>query len=124
MGKWLGLAAGSLAGGFSRYWLAGAVYGRLGAGFPYGTLAVNLTGCLLIGFFDSLAVKKFVLGPEARTLLMIGFCGAFTTFSTLMLETDNLVRSGETGRAFLNVGVSVVAGFLLFRLGALAGELL
>lgn len=118
--KWLGLAAGSLAGGFARYFLAGAVYGALGARFPYGTIVVNLSGCFLIGLLNSLAEDKFLLGTEARLLLMAGFCGAFTTFSTFMLETSNLVKDGQWTYALANILVSVVLGFALFRAGSVA----
>ena len=122
--KWIYLAAGGVAGTFARYLLAGVVYSALGTGFPYGTLVVNLTGCFLIGFLAVLAEEKFLLGPSARLLLMVGFCGAFTTFSTFMLETANLIRDGESGRAFLNVLASVVVGFLVFRLGVFLAEIL
>ncbi|MBI4397369.1 MAG: fluoride efflux transporter CrcB, partial [Elusimicrobia bacterium] len=100
-----------------RYGLAGLVYGRMGTSFPHGTLAVNLFGCFLIGLFDGLAEEKFLLGPNARILLMTGFCGAFTTFSTFMLETAGLIRDGEIVRALFNVGLSLVAGFILFLIG-------
>ncbi|HBR14014.1 MAG TPA: fluoride efflux transporter CrcB [Candidatus Omnitrophica bacterium] len=118
----LALAIGSLAGGFARYYMAGFVYRIFGSSFPYGTLAVNLTGCFLIGIFSSFADKKFLIGPGGRLLLMIGFCGAFTTFSTFMLETANLIRDGETWRAFWNITLSVIVGFLVFRLGIVLGE--
>ena len=123
MTRFLMLAAGSLAGGFARYYMAGFVYRALGPSFPYGTFAVNMTGCFLIGFLSSLADKKFLIGPDGKLLLMIGFCGAFTTFSTFMLETANLMKDGQTWQAFLNVILSVVLGFLVLRLGILAGEL-
>ena len=122
--KWFSLGVGSLAGGFARYLLAGVVYQIFGTAFPYGTLVVNLIGCFLIGFLATIAEEKFLLGPNARILLMIGFCGAFTTFSTFMLETGNLIRDGETLRAFLNVLMSVVTGFFVFRLGVLLGEMI
>ena len=104
--------------------LAGAVYQVLGTNFPYGTLAVNLTGCFVIGFLAALAEEKFLLSPNARLLLMAGFCGAFTTFSTFMLETANLIKDGETLRASINVAASVIIGFIIFRLGVLIGELI
>lgn len=116
------LAGGSLAGGFARYYLAGFVYRLAGISFPYGTFAVNMTGCLLIGFLSTLADKKFLIGPEEKLLWMIGFCGAFTTFSTFMLETVHLMRDGEMGQAFLNVALSVGVGLLVLRLGMLLGE--
>ncbi len=122
MNKILCLTVAGIAGTFARYGLAGLVYQRLGADFPYGTLVVNLVGCFLIGFFDALVQEKFLLGPQMRLLLMTGFCGAFTTFSTFMLETSNLVKDGEPMKAFLNVLMSIVIGFLVFRLGVLLGK--
>ena len=124
MAKVTALAFGSLLGGFARYYLAGFIYRVFGALFPYGTLAVNLSGCFLIGFLSALADEKLLLGPNARIFLMIGFCGAFTTFSTFMLETANLIRDGQTMSALLNVMISVLFGFLVFRLGMLAAEIL
>ena len=123
MTAWFALAAGSLFGGFARYFMAGAVYRALGTSFPYGTFLVNITGCFLIGLFDCLATERFVLDPTARLLLMTGFCGAFTTFSTLILETSNLMKSGDFARAALNAVGSVIVGLIVFRLGALAGRL-
>jgi CrcB protein len=122
--KWLCLAIGGVTGTFARYLLAGFIYQAWGTSFPYGTLAVNLSGCFLIGFLAALAEEKFLLGPNARMLLMIGFCGAFTTFSTFMLESANLIKDGESLRAFINVLVSVVIGFVVFRFGVFLGEII
>ena len=124
MTKWLNLILGGVTGTVARYVLAGAVYQMLGTSFPYGTLVVNLTGCFAIGFLAALAEEKLLLSPEARMLLMVGFCGAFTTFSTFMLETANLMKDGEMAKAFVNVAASVVIGFVVFRLGMLAADLL
>ena len=124
MMRWVCLAVGGVAGTFARYLLAGVIYRIAGTGFPYGTLVVNLTGCWLIGFLATLAQEKFLLGPNARLLLMVGFCGAFTTFSTFMLETVNLMKDGETWRAFLNVVASVIVGFLAFKAGVVLAEIL
>jgi fluoride exporter len=115
--KILYLILGSAAGGLARYYLAGTVYRVAGSGFPYGTLAVNLAGCFLLGLLAGLAEDKLLLGPDARLLLMIGFCGAFTTFSTFIFETDGLLREGEWLSALLNVAASIVFGFVLFRGG-------
>lgn len=124
MSTWTSLAAGSLAGGFARYLLAGVVYRAAGTGFPYGTFVVNGAGCLLIGMFDCLATERFALSPSARVLLMTGFCGAFTTFSTLILETANLMKGGEFPRAMLNAVGSLIVGLILFRLGTSLGRLI
>ena len=124
MVKWVALAAGGVAGTFARYLLSIVVYRAVGSRFPYGTLIVNLLGCFLIGVLDVLAEEKFILGPQARLLLMVGFCGAFTTFSTFILETGNLIKDGQTLYAFSNVMTSVVLGFVVFRLGILAGKVL
>jgi len=124
MTKWLGLAAGGLLGTFARYFLAGAVHRFLGVTFPFGTLAVNLVGCFAIGFLAVLAEEKFLLGPGARVFLMIGFCGAFTTFSTFILETANLTKDGETFSALMNIVLSVILGFLFFRLGVMLSRVL
>ena len=122
--KFLNLIIGGAAGTIARYLLAGTVYRFMGTGFPYGTLIVNVSGCFILGVLASLADKKFILGPDARLLLMIGFCGAFTTFSTLIFESDILLRNGQAIRAFTNIFISVILGFILFRLGSLLGEII
>ncbi len=123
MVKLISLMLGGLLGTLARYGLAGVTHRVLGTDFPHGTLAVNLLGCFLIGFFVVLSETKFLLGPNARLLLMVGFCGAFTTFSTFILESSNLIRDGETFRALLNVVGSVILGFLFFRIGIYVGEI-
>jgi CrcB protein len=122
MDKILYLTVSGVAGTLARYFLSGLVYQRMGVGFPYGTLVVNLVGCFLIGLFDTLAQEKLLLSPQMRLLLMTGFCGAFTTFSTLILETFNLLKDGELQKAVLNIFLSILIGFLVFRLGALIGR--
>ena len=124
MTKWVYLITGGVAGTVVRYVLSGVVSEAAGTCFPYGTFVVNLAGCFLIGFLSVLADEKFILGPDMKMLLMVGFCGAFTTFSTFMLETGNLIKNGETLRAFTNVLLSVIVGFLVFRLGILVAELI
>jgi len=124
MEKWCYLIGGGILGTVARYVLAGMVYQKIGSDFPYGTLIVNLVGCFLVGFFDTIFQEKFLFSPILRIFLMTGFCGAFTTFSTFILETANLIRGGETSRAFLNVILSVMIGFIVFRLGVLLGEII
>jgi len=122
--KWLCLIAGGALGTLARYCLGGAVHRAAGAAFPYGTLCVNLLGCFLIGLLAALSEKKFFLDANMRIMLMVGFCGAFTTFSTFIFETSGFLKDSEFWPALLNVVVSVVAGFLVFRLGAFIGEVL
>jgi CrcB protein len=122
--KFVNLVIGGAAGTVARYLLGGAVYRFMGTSFPYGTLVINISGCFILGILAALSDKKFMLNPDARLLLMIGFCGAFTTFSTLIFETDNLVRNGQMIRAFGNVFASIILGFLLFRLGTFIGEII
>ena len=124
MRKIAALTFGTLMGGFGRYYLSGIVYRLFGSGFPFGTLAVNLIGCFLIGFFFMWGEERSYFSPELRTLLMIGFCGAFTTFSTCMLETGELLRDGQVWQGIANIGVSVIGGFIVFRLGVLLGQVL
>ncbi len=124
MDKYFCLLTGSLIGGLARYELGSLVQRRWGAGFPWGTLMVNVTGCFIIGILNSLAEEKFYLSNHARLLLMTGFCGAYTTFSTLILETSDLFKSGEWTRAFTYAGGSFLMGFLCFRLGSLLGEVI
>lgn len=118
------LAAGSLAGGFARFYLAAAVSRTFGARLPFGTLAVNVLGCLAIGLLAALPEDKMPLGPQGRMLLMTGFCGAFTTFSTFMLETGALLDLGGFGRAASNVLLSLIAGYAAYRLGVFLGKLI
>ena len=122
--KWLSLAAGGVAGTFARYWVGSELHRRFGAAFPIGTLAVNLSGCLLIGLLAALAEGKLRLGPNARMLLMVGFCGAYTTFSTFMLESAMLARNGQAIIALANLLISVALGFTCFHIGVMLGGLI
>ena len=114
------LLVGGTVGVLARYVVSLAVFGVLGGWLPWGTLVVNLTGCLLIGFFDVAAAKRGLGGPHGRMMLMTGFCGAYTTFSALILELDLLMRTAPL-RGAAYVLLSVAAGLALFRAGALLG---
>ena len=99
MAKYWYLGIGGIAGTFARYAFAGLIHRFTRNDFPYGTLGVNLTGCFLAGLFWALSEQKFLLSSNARLLMMTGFCGAYTTFSTFILETSHLSAEGEIFRA-------------------------
>ena len=124
MTKWLYLFLGGGAGTIVRYICSGLVCQCLGIRFPFGTLAVNLLGCFLAGFFAAIAAGKFVSSPDLCILVIIGFLGGFTTFSTFMLETASLIKEGQVLIAFINVMASVCVGFIVFRLGILLAEVI
>ena len=112
---------GAAVGGMSRYLLAGFIQQRAGPGFPLGTLVINVSGSFVLGFIMRYALQTGAISPEARALLTTGFCGGYTTFSTAMVETMNLIRQNRHRAAALNgVGVLVVT-VLLAGLGLWAG---
>jgi len=117
LNTWICLILGGTAGTLLRYALAGWVVQRAGTSFPLGTLIVNLSGCFLVGFLTSLIESRWPFSASARLFLIAGFCGAFTTFSTLIFEFYGLIRNGELLKAFLYSGISFAAGFLLFCAG-------
>jgi len=121
--KILLLVIGGSIGTLSRYLLSNTVHKVLGFRFHYATLTVNVIGCLIVGFLAGLGSGRFKLDANAQLFLTVGFCGAFTTFSTFMLETSNLIKLGENFHAFLNLSLCIVAGFLLFRVGIFLAEL-
>jgi len=109
------IGLGGFAGSILRYWVSGFVQ-RIASPslFPWGTLIVNLTGCLLIGILSELiAIRGRVLfGPEAYPLLVIGLLGGFTTFSTFANETVNTLRNGLTAIAIMNIVASLFLGLV------------
>src|SRR5262245_12666514 len=115
---------GGFLGAAARYWLGGLIHRWLGAAFPYGTLVVNVTGCLAIGFLGVLAEERLVLGPDARVFWMIGVLGGYTTFSSFGYETMALLREGSAGAALMNVGAQVILGLLAVWAGAALARLL
>ncbi len=122
MGQALAIAAGGALGALLRFWSSSWVYSLLGRAFPYGTLAVNLVGSLAMGFCYVWLVERSTLGPEWRALVMVGFLGAFTTFSTFSIETINLLEGGALSKALLNMVVSVVLCVMAAWLGMVAGR--
>jgi CrcB protein len=105
-----------------RHVLSGWVYGLLGRGFPYGTLAVNVAGAFLIGFVMELGLRSTLVPPHLRAGLTIGLLGGLTTFSTFSYETFKLLEDGELLYAGVNVLASVATCVLLTWLGILAAK--
>jgi len=103
---------GSFIGGILRYLLSSQIFTRFLSAFPYGTLAVNLIGCFLIGLFFGF-VEKTEVNPDLRIFLMTGILGGFTTFSAFSNETVGLLRQGSFGYAGIYVLSSLVLGILL-----------
>ena len=116
MNRLIYLAAGGLLGTFGRYFLAGAVHRIAGGNFPVHTLIINLAGCFILGAFIGWD-KEHMLSHEWKLFVAVGFCGAFTTFSTFMMETASLVEKGQILMGFVNVLASVTFGYILFFLG-------
>lgn len=124
--SYLWVAIGGALGSMARYGFSGAVAQMTGGTFPYGTMFVNVTGGLLIGFLASLTApeSQFFIPASARILLMTGVCGGYTTFSTFSLESFNLLRDGESMAALANMLISVVLCVLAVWIGYAAATAL
>ena len=99
---------GGALGTGARFWISGLVAERAGEFFPLGTLVVNITGCLVVGFFAAFTSQEgpVLVSPQSREFFMIGVCGGYTTFSSFSLQTLDLARDGDWGKALLNTALS------------------
>ncbi|MEW5008004.1 MAG: fluoride efflux transporter CrcB [Cycloclasticus sp.] len=113
----LAIAAGGSIGAVMRYLVSTGVYNYLGRGFPYGTLVVNVLGSLLMGLLYELFLQRLAMSAELRAMLLVGFLGAFTTFSTFSIETINLIEQGYLLKAVGNILASVILCVLAAWLG-------
>jgi CrcB protein len=111
------IGLGGFFGAIARYIVALWVGQRWGRTFTLGTFAVNVSGSFCISLLMSLFTEKLMVNPQVRLFLVIGFLGAYTTFSTFEYETGNLVKDGEWSIALVNVVLSVIAGFVALKLG-------
>jgi CrcB protein len=118
------IAVGGAAGAVSRYLLQGWVDDLAGGRFPWGTFVINISGSFALGVVFALAVDRAVLSPEVRVPLMVGFISAYTTFSTLMLESWRLVEAGDLILAVANLAGSVVVGMMAVVAGLAVGRAL
>lgn len=122
--KYLYIAIGGALGSIARFWVGSSVASRMGIRFPYGTLIVNLTACVIIGFSMTYLGRRAELSPAWRFLIPIGFIGAYSTFSTYEWETLSNLRSGAFGIAALYAVGSFVLGLAAVWGGSALGELI
>ena len=122
MQKTILIALAGLTGTLLRYWLSGYVARQYGETFPWGTMAVNLIGCLVTGAVFYATEERFLINPTVRTVILIGLLGGFTTFSSYGLQTFTLLRDGEYGLASLNIVTSNVLGLFMVWAGYTLGK--
>jgi fluoride exporter len=117
------LAMAGAAGTLARYWLSGFVQ-RSAFAFAWGTLAVNGLGCFLFGLVWTLAEERMLISGETRIVLLAGFMGAFTTFSTYMFETRQMLAASEWLVGAANFAAENLTGFALLILGMVIGRMI
>lgn len=119
----IALAVAGAAGTVSRYAVSGWSYRVLGEKLPYGTLVVNVVGCLLLGFVMQLALSTDLIPRAMRVPITVGFFGAFTTFSTFGYETVRLIEDAAWSPALINVGANVILCIVASWMGLALGRL-
>jgi CrcB protein len=119
MYAYLWVAIGGALGTMARFWLANTMAMLTGAEFPWGTLLINVIGSFVISFFGMLTgtAARFAVSNDARVFVTVGLCGGFTTFSSFSLQTIDLIRTGQAGRAGLYVAASVILCLFACALG-------
>ena len=117
MGKLFLIGLAGFVGTLGRYWLSGIIARRYGETFPFGTLAVNLIGCFLVGLLFYLMQERYLVNQNVRTIILVGLLGGFTTFSSFGLQTFTLLQDNEIALAALNLLASNVLGLLLVWAG-------
>jgi fluoride exporter len=118
----IGIAVAGARGALARYGLDGLVARRVPGAFPWGTLVVNISGALLLGFLFTLLTERMTVDPWLRSALTIGFLGAYTTFSTLSLESYRLLSDGALVLALANMLGSLGAGLAAVYAGVVLGR--
>ena len=108
MNDYLVIFFGGGLGASARYWLGGLVHKQLGSTFSYGTLTVNILGCILIGLAMASTQERFLASPQLRLFLTVGLLGGFTTFSSFSYETIAMLKDGAFTYAGLNIAASII----------------
>jgi len=123
---YLWIAVGGAVGSVARYLGSSLVAGWFGATFPWGTLLVNISGCFVIGFFNSLTGVdgRVMVSSDVRQFVMVGICGGYTTFSSFSLQTLTLAQDGEFAQAGLNILGSVALCLIAVWIGHVAATAL
>jgi CrcB protein len=111
------IAIGAVFGANARYWIGSGQHKKFGIGFPFGTLLINFSGSLLLGFFITIATERFSLDPQWRLLISVGFFGAYTTFSTFTLDSIQLLIKGQWFYGLFNLFGSTMLGVLAAGVG-------
>jgi fluoride exporter len=119
----LWISLGAIAGANLRYFLAQAV-ARLSSAWPYGTLVINITGSMLLGFFMVWTGERVVADPRWRLLIAVGLCGGYTTYSTFAYETFHLFAQGQWPAAVLNLAATNILCLAGVALGAVLARAL
>jgi len=115
--KILLIAASGGIGALARYGLAGLTHKLFNFSYPLGTFVVNVVGCLLFGFIWTLAEDRLLIGGEMRTIILVGFMGSFTTFSTFIFESNQLLRDSQYLLAGVNLAGQVILGIIALYAG-------
>ncbi|NQT51918.1 fluoride efflux transporter CrcB [bacterium] len=123
LGKLVGIGVAGALGSLARYGLAGAVHRAVRGPLPWGTAVVNVLGCFVAGALWAAFQDRAGISGEMRAIILIGFMGGFTTFSTYMLETGNLVRDAQWGWAVGNMLFQNLVGLAGLFLGLMVGRL-
>lgn len=118
----LAIAAGGAVGSLLRFWMSNWVHSFTDRSFPYGTLVVNVLGCLLMGFLFVLFIDRLSDNPVLRAGILIGILGGFTTFSAFSIETFNLIDQGAWAKAVANMSGSLVLCVGATWIGVLLGR--
>jgi CrcB protein len=122
MEKILFIGIGGFLGANLRFFISNWAMEKWGPAFPFGTFVINITGSFIIGLFVTLATEKFVLEPELRLMIITGFLGAYTTFSTFALESAELILNGSRNLGLVNLLGSCFIGLIACFAGIMLGK--